>query len=48
MRYRKQCIPFIWQSSYHDHIIRNERAYDNIKQYIQNNPQKWTEDSIYS
>ena len=31
----------IWQRSYHDHIVRNEQDYQNIAQYIQNNPLKW-------
>jgi REP element-mobilizing transposase RayT len=28
----------IWQRNYHDHIIRDERAYNNISKYIKNNP----------
>lgn len=28
----------IWQRDYHDHIIRDERAYKNISNYIKNNP----------
>ena len=31
----------ISQRSYYDHIIRNQRDYDEIWQYIENNPQKW-------
>jgi len=37
----------IWQTSYHDHIIRNENEYQKIWQYIDNNPAKWTEDAYY-
>lgn len=40
-------IPFARQSRYHDHIIRNENEYNNIKRYIQNNPKKRTEDKMY-
>ena len=31
----------IWQSRYYDHVIRNQRDYDEVWQYIENNPQKW-------
>jgi len=31
----------IWQSRYYDHVIRNKQDYDEIWQYIENNPRKW-------
>ena len=31
----------IFQRSYYDHVIRNQRDYDEIWQYIDNNPRKW-------
>ncbi len=31
----------LWQSSFHDRIIRNEREYGNIQLYIVNNPLQW-------
>lgn len=31
-------IPFIRQSRFYDHIISDEKEFDNIKIYIQNNP----------
>jgi putative transposase len=31
----------LWQRSYHEHVIRDERARDRIREYIQNNPVKW-------
>ena len=37
----------IWQRSYYDHIIRNEKEYLNIWEYINSNAQKWTEDKYY-
>ncbi len=37
----------IWQRNYYEHIIRNERAYNNIANYIINNPKKWEEDKFY-
>lgn len=32
-----------WQRSYDDKIIRDERAFSNISNYIVNNPKKWSE-----
>ena len=37
----------IWQKSFHDHIIRNEREYRMIWEYIDTNPLRWTEDCFY-
>ena len=37
-----------WQKSYYEHIIRNEREYQNICEYIENNPLKWELDKYYS
>ncbi len=31
----------IFQRSYYDHVIRNQQDYDEIWQYIENNPAKW-------
>lgn len=31
----------IWQKSYYDHIIRNERDLNEIRKYIAENPLKW-------
>lgn len=39
---------FAWQSRYHDHIIRNQKSFDNISQYIIDNPLKWKEDRFYT
>ena len=32
---------FVWQKSYYDHIIRNEKSLNKIREYIINNPLKW-------
>jgi REP element-mobilizing transposase RayT len=37
----------IWQSSYYEHIIRNQHSYEEIWQYIDNNPLKWELDELY-
>jgi REP element-mobilizing transposase RayT len=39
---------FSWQPRFHDHIIRNERSYQNISNYIANNPLKWADDRFYA
>lgn len=35
---------FEWQKSFYDHIIRDEKSLDNIREYIRNNPLKWETD----
>ena len=37
-------IDILFQRSYHDHIIRDDIDYQNIRQYIDENPIKWAED----
>ena len=37
----------IWQSRSNDHIIRGEQDYLKIWNYIDTNPQKWSEDCFY-
>ncbi len=41
---RKIDADFGWQSRFHDHIIRDDQAFDRISNYIRNNPRKWSED----
>ena len=31
----------LWQKSYYDHVIRNQEDYNEIWEYIENNPKKW-------
>ena len=38
----------IWQRSFHDHIIRNQKEYEKIWEYVQYNTQKWEEDCFYT
>ena len=44
---RKIHSGFAWQSRFHDHIIRDEQSYQNISEYIINNPAKWEDDKFY-
>ncbi len=37
----------LFQRSFHDHIIRNERDYQKIWEYIETNPIRWKEDCFY-
>ncbi len=37
----------IWQSRFHDHIIRSFRQYQYILNYIRENPPRWAEDKFY-
>ena len=44
MQYTTTNITFkesIWQRNYYENIIRNERALNNIRRYIKENPMKW-------
>src|SRR4030042_764927 len=37
----KNVFHFGRQKSFYDHVIRNDRSLDNLRQYITNNPLKW-------
>ena len=37
----------IWQTSYHDHIIRSQEDYLRIWNYIDGNPLRWESDCFY-
>lgn len=37
----------VWQRNYWEHIIRNEKSLENIRNYIINNPAQWAEDENY-
>ena len=39
---------FGWQTRFHDHIIRDEKSFQTISEYIINNPAKWEVDKFYS
>jgi putative transposase len=38
---------FGWQSRFHDHIIRDAKSFNNIQNYIANNPQNWKGEKFY-
>ena len=37
----------VWQRSFHDHIIRNQKSYELIWSYIDSNPYRWKEDLFF-
>ena len=38
----------VWQRNYFEHIIRNEKSYFKIAEYILNNPLNWKKDKYYA
>ena len=40
-------IENIWQRNYYEHIIRDEYSYEQITDYILNNPNKWGNDDFF-
>ena len=39
--YMAGCTEFAWQPRYYDHIIRDERSFNKIREYIANNVLQW-------
>jgi len=37
----------VWQTRFHDHIIRNETDLNRLREYTIHNPSKWTEDTFH-
>lgn len=38
---------FAWQTRFHDHIIRDAQSFENISNYILNNPLLWDKDRFF-
>ncbi len=38
----------IWQRTFYDHIVRNQKDFDEIYQYIRENPLRWETDRFYT
>ena len=45
---QQQQIQTVWQPRYHEHIIRNQRAFENIMNYVDTNIEKWSHDCFYT
>ena len=41
-------IDKLFQTSFYEHVIRGRKDYDEIVEYITNNPKQWELDSLYS
>ncbi|MGB6036675.1 MAG: transposase [Cryomorphaceae bacterium] len=39
-------LPMGWQARFHDHIIRDAQSFQNISNYIMNNPKNWSTDKF--
>ena len=44
----KRCGTTIWQTRYHDRVIRDDAEYQRISEYIQTNPLKWETDDFFN
>ena len=38
----------VWQGRFHDHIIRSERSLNVLREYVANNPARWSVDRFYN
>lgn len=43
----REGISFAWQPRFHEHIIRNQRAYNNIMNYVDKNVENWHYDRFH-
>ena len=44
---RKINSDFAWQPRYYEHIIRDEKSYTRIRDYIRENPENWFDDDFH-
>jgi REP element-mobilizing transposase RayT len=44
---RKVLPDFAWQPRFYDHIIRNDKSFQRISDYIVDNPLNWAKDRFY-
>ena len=45
---RKTNPDFHWQTRFYDHIIRNDKSFQTISDYIINNPTNWNKDKFFN
>ncbi len=43
---RGYSYPKVWQRNYYEHIIRNEKEYEDIWNYFEANPENWMNDQL--
>ena len=44
---KRQTMGKFWQRNFYEHIIRNQRSYEEIAAYIVENPLRWQDDSLF-
>lgn len=44
----KSFYGYLWQRNYWEHIIRNEKSFNAIIEYIVNNPINWKDDKLFA
>ena len=37
----------LWQRNYYEHVIRNDQDLDRIRQYVADNPARWSDDGYH-
>lgn len=45
---KNETLGKLWQRNYYEHIIRDEKGYQNISNYIINNPLNWPDDNYFN
>ncbi len=45
---KKESVEFQWQERFYDHIVRNQKDFDTIQNYIISNPQNWNKDKFFT
>lgn len=45
---RKIHADFSWQSRFYDSIIHDSKSFENVQNYIDNNPSNWKQDKFYN
>lgn len=46
-RSRNETMGKLWQRNYYEHIIRDEKSFENIVYYIENNSSTWQQDELF-
>lgn len=41
----RNSVKTVWQRSFYDHVIRNEKSLQDIREYTLNNPRNWQYDA---
>jgi len=47
IRERYESTLVVWQRNYYEHVVRDERDLERIREYVDYNPGRWEEDEYY-